>query len=212
MAKPKTEFAINQKVVYPSQGVGTVTDVFKKEFKGEMVYYYKIYIPVSEMTVMVPVMNSHLLGIRAIVSKEEAQKAIDMIADNFEPATSDWKLRYQINLELLKKGTVQDITQIVRSLYYRSKVKELPIQERNLYENAKTLLKDELSEAMGISPEEVEALFHAKLEPLGLKVDKKVSSVLDDDADEFDDEDDEDVKFSGRDDSDDEDDEADDEE
>ncbi|MBQ5400337.1 MAG: CarD family transcriptional regulator [Treponema sp.] len=212
MAKPKTEFAINQKVVYPSQGVGTVTDVFKKEFKGEMVYYYKIYIPVSEMTVMVPVMNSHLLGIRAIVSKEEAQKAIDMIADNFEPATSDWKLRYQINLELLKKGTVQDITQIVRSLYYRSKVKELPIQERKLYENAKTLLKDELSEAMGISPEEVEALFHAKLEPLGLKVDKKVSSVLDDDADEFDDEDDEDVKFSGRDDSDDEDDEADDEE
>ena len=164
------------------------------------------------MTVMVPVMNSHLLGIRAIVSKEEAQKAIDMIADNFEPATSDWKLRYQINLELLKKGTVQDITQIVRSLYYRSKVKELPIQERKLYENAKTLLKDELSEAMGISPEEVEALFHAKLEPLGLKVDKKVSSVLDDDADEFDDEDDEDVKFSGRDDSDDEDDEADDEE
>ena len=213
MAKPKTEFAINQKVVYPSQGVGTVTDVFKKEFKGEMVYYYKIYIPVSEMTVMVPVMNAHLLGIRAIVSKEEAQKAIDMISENFEPATSDWKLRYQINLELLKKGTVQDITQIVRSLYYRSKVKELPIQERKLYESAKTLLKDELSEAMGISPEEVEALFHAKLEPLGLKIDKKSNSPLDEDSDEFDDDEDEDdVKYSGRDDSDEDDEEADDEE
>ncbi len=213
MAKPKTEFAINQKVVYPSQGVGTVTDVFKKEFKGEMVYYYKIYIPVSEMTVMVPVMNAHLLGIRAIVSKEEAQKAIDMITENFEPATSDWKLRYQINLDLLKKGTVEDITQIVRSLYYRSKVKELPIQERKLYESAKTLLKDEISEAMGITPEEVEALLHAKLEPLGLKADKRAVSASDDDSDEYDDEEDEDVKYSsGGDDADEEDDESDDEE
>lgn len=192
--------------------MGTVTDVFKKEFKGEMVYYYKIYIPVSEMTVMVPVKNAHLLGIRAIVSKEEAQKAIDMISENFEPATSDWKLRYQINLELLKKGTVQDITQIVRSLYYRSKVKELPIQERKLYENAKTLLKDEISEALGISPEEVEAMFHAKLEPLGLRVDKKITSTMDDDSDEFDDEDDEEIKYSSHDDSDDDDDESDDEE
>lgn len=210
MAKPKTEFSINQKVVYPSQGVGTVTDVFKKEFNGEMVYYYKIFIPVSEMTVMVPVQNSHLLGIRAIVSKEEAQKAIDMISENFEPATSDWKLRYQINLELLKKGKVDDITQIVRSLYYRSKVKELPIQERKLYESAKTLLKDEISEAMGIDPEEVEALLHEKLEPLGLKLDKKTTSYLDDDGEDFEDEEDE--KFSSNnEDSDDEDEDSDDE-
>ena len=57
MAKPKTEFSMNQTVVYPSQGVGKITDIFKKEFKGEMVYYYKIYLEDSDMYVMVPVMN-----------------------------------------------------------------------------------------------------------------------------------------------------------
>lgn len=187
MAKLKTEFAINQKVVYPSQGVGTVTDVFKKEFNGEMVYYYRIYIPVSDMYVMVPVKNSSKLGIRSIVSKEEAQKAVDMISENFEPSTTDWKQRYQENLDLLKKGSIEDITKIVRSLYYRSKQKELPIMERKLYDNAKKLLEDEIAEALGISPQEVEAMLHAKLEPLGIKIDRK-SENSDDDADDFDDE------------------------
>ena len=189
MAKPKTEFSVNQKVVYPSQGVGKITDIFKKEFNGEQFYYYNIYLEVSDMNVMVPVDQSSSLGIRAIVSAEEAQHALDMISDEFDPPTSDWKLRYQMNLELLKKGTIEDIASIVRCLYHRSKVKELPILERKLYDNAKKLLEDEIAEAMGKDTKEVEAMLHAKLEPLGARIEKK-SSVFDDDDDddEFDDE------------------------
>lgn len=187
MAKPKTEFSVNQKIVYPSQGVGLITDILKKEFNGEMVYYYKIYLEVSDMHVMVPVANSASLGIRAIVSKSEAQKALNMISEDFEPPTSDWKLRYQMNLELLKRGSIADIASIVRCLYHRSKVKELPIQERKLYDSAKKLLEDEVAEAFGISVKEVEEMLHAKLEPLGLKIEKKQSYADDEDEDEFED-------------------------
>ena len=98
MAKPKTEFSVNQKVVYPSQGVGKITEIFKKDFNNEPTYYYKIYLEVSDMNVMVPVSKSKDLGIRAIVSKDEAQAALNSISDDFEPPTSDWKLRYQMNL------------------------------------------------------------------------------------------------------------------
>ena len=186
MAKPKTEFSVNQTIVYPSQGVGKIIDVFKREFKGEMVYHYKIYIEVSDMNVIVPVDNAKLLGIRAIVSKAEAKKALESISDDYEPPTSDWKLRYQQNLDLLKKGTVGDIAAIVRCLYHRSKVKELPILERKLYENAKILLENEIAEAYGITPKEVEVMLHAKLEPLGLKIEKKQTFTEDeDDEDEF---------------------------
>ena len=186
MAKPKTEFSVNQTIVYPSQGVGKIIDVFKREFKGEMVYHYKIYIEVSDMNVIVPVDNAKLLGIRAIVSKAEAKKALESISDDYEPPTSDWKLRYQQKLDLLKKGTVGDIAAIVRCLYHRSKVKELPILERKLYENAKTLLENEIAEAYGITPKEVEVMLHAKLEPLGLKIEKKQTFTEDeDDEDEF---------------------------
>ncbi|MBR1913050.1 MAG: CarD family transcriptional regulator [Treponema sp.] len=184
MAKPKTEFTINQKIVYPSQGVGKITEIFKKEFKDQLVYYYKIYLEVSDMYIMVPIEKAEGLGIRSIVSKDEAQKALDMISEDFEPPTSDWKLRYQQNLELLKKGTIEDIASIVRCLYHRSKVKELPILERKLYDNAKKLLEDEIAEAFGISSKEVEVMLHAKLEPIGIRTEKKSPSYDDDEDDE----------------------------
>ena len=129
----ETEFKVDQKVVYPSQGVGIVKEIFEKTFKDEKILYYKIYIEASDMMVMIPVSKAQDLGIRQIVSKEEAEEALKLLSDEFEPITSDWKLRYQMNLDLLKKGTVKDIATIVRCLYNRSKVKELPIMERKLY-------------------------------------------------------------------------------
>jgi CarD family transcriptional regulator len=182
-----TAFKVNQKVVYPSQGVGKINAIKEKSFKNEMIPYYVIYLEVSDMTVMVPVAKAEELGIRAIVSKEEAQKALDLISEDFEPIPSDWKLRYQINLDLLKKGSVIDIATIVRSLYHRSKVKELPILERKLYDSARKLLEDEITFSLNIPREEVEALIHTHLEPLGdaAQHPAKEQAVLDDDDEEF---------------------------
>ena len=167
---------------------------------------YKIYIEASDMMVMIPVSKAQDLGIRQIVSKEEAEEALKLLSDEFEPITSDWKLRYQMNLDLLKKGTVKDIATIVRCLYNRSKVKELPIQERKLYDSAKKLLEDEISFALGKTPKEIESLIHEKLEPLGST--PKIKHIIaqdDDDDDEFDMDDEEDDKKRRADDDDDDD-------
>ncbi len=180
----ETEFKINQKVVYPSQGVGVVKEVFEKKFKDTTIPYYKIYIEASDMIVMVPVEKTEELGIRQIVSAEEAEAALNLLADDFEPITSDWKLRYQMNLDLLKKGTIKDIATIVRCLYNRSKVKELPILERKLYDSAKKLLEDEISFALGKSTKEIAEAIHFKLEPPGATPKIKHVLQLDDDEDD----------------------------
>ena len=104
-----TKFSINQKVVYPSQGVGIVTEVFEKSFREEMKLYYKIYIEASDMVVMVPVDKADDLGIRQIVTAKEAEEALNLLSDDFEPITSDWKLRYQMNLDLLKKVKIVNL-------------------------------------------------------------------------------------------------------
>ena len=160
-------FSVNQKIVYPSQGVGEIVEIKEKVFKGEPVLYYVIYIAVTDMTIMAPVGKAEELGIRAIVSAEEANAALEVMSEEFEQISSDWKLRYQTNLELLKKGSVNDIASIVRSLYHRSKVKELPILERKLYDSARKLLEEEISCALGISRDKAESLIHSRLEPLG---------------------------------------------
>lgn len=178
------KFEINQKIVYPSQGVGVVTEHFNKTFRGEDLPYYKIYIESSDMIVMVPVDKAEGLGIRAIVSADEAQKALDLLSDDFEPITSDWKLRYQMNLDLLKKGSIADIATIVRCLYNRSKIKELPILERKLYDSAKKLLAEEASIALEREEKEIESVIHTKLEPPGAA--PKVKKIIEDEEDEDD--------------------------
>ena len=182
MSEPK--FEINQKIVYPSQGVGVITELFQKNFRGEEIPYYKIYIESSDMIVMIPVDKAEGLGIRPIVSAEEAQKALDLLSDDFEPITSDWKLRYQMNMDLLKKGSISDIATIVRCLYNRSKIKELPILERKLYDSAKKLLEDEVAIAMGKTEKEVESIIHTKLEPPGAT--PRIKKIIEDEEDEDD--------------------------
>jgi len=165
MSKVKTKtFQVDQKVVYPSQGVGVIKSIVQKKFKDSKIPYYVIYVEVTDMTIMVPIDKAVELGIRPTVSKDEAAKALELISEDYEPIPSDWKMRYQMNLDLLKKGSIRDIASIVRSLYHRSKVKELPILERKLYDSALKLLVDETSISLRKSKEEIESMIFSRLE------------------------------------------------
>ena len=164
MSRAPKKFQIDQRVVYPSQGVGIIKSIEEKPFKENVILYYVIYLEVSDMTIMVPVDKAVGLGIRPIVAKDEALKALELISQDYEPISSDWKLRYQTNMDLLKKGSVNDIATIVRSLYHRSKVKELPILERKLYDSALKLLEDEVSYSLRKPKDEVENMIFARLE------------------------------------------------
>jgi CarD family transcriptional regulator len=181
--RPKNlPFKKNQQVVYPLQGVGKILSIENRIFKDKKTPYFIIYLEGADMTDMVPVDKAVSLGIRAIVSKKEAEKAIMFIAEDNEAIPTDWKLRYQMNLDLLKRGSVADIAKVVRTLYQRSKIKELPILERKLFDNALKLLVDEISFALDQKKEEVEQLIFTKLEAdLPEKLKTPAAAVHDDD-------------------------------
>jgi CarD family transcriptional regulator len=163
MSKSKS-FVVDQKIVYPSQGVGVIKSIVNKKFKDSKIPYYIIYLEVTDMTIMVPVDKAVELGIRPTVSRDEANKALELISEDYDPIPTDWKMRYQMNLELLKKGSIRDIASIVRSLYHRSQVKELPILERKLYDSAMKLLEDEISISLKKPKEDVQAMILARLD------------------------------------------------
>ncbi|MCL2792163.1 MAG: CarD family transcriptional regulator [Spirochaetaceae bacterium] len=164
IAELNTEFKFNQFIVYPIQGVGQIISIENKTFKNKEIPYYIIYFEVSDMTIMVPTDKAVEVGIRKIVAKKESEKALKIISEKDEPLTTDWKLRYQINLELLKKGAIGDIAKVVRSLYHRSKQKELPILERKIFDSAIRLLIDEISHSLSKTKNESEQLIFARLE------------------------------------------------
>ena len=175
--KTATTFQEKEQVVYPLQGVGQVKRIFKRDFKDEETLYYEIYLEVSDMTVFVPVDKAEELGIRAIVPKKQADSALSLIAEEFEPIPADWKMRYQMNLDLLKQGSIQDIATVVRALYHRSKVKELPILERKLFDSALKLLVDEVSFSLNKSKSDVEEIVFNRLESEPKKPAKKTAKA-----------------------------------
>ncbi len=158
------KYALHQKIVYPLHGVGEITSIEERVFLGKKTVYYIIYLDVPDMTVMMPVTEADERGIRAIVHKKEALKALTVVAKDAPPISADWKMRYQMNLELLKKGSVLDIAKVVRSLYNRSKIKELPILERKLFDSAIKLLIDEIAYSLHKEKDDVEAMIYKKME------------------------------------------------
>ena len=99
-------FGVKERVVYPGQGVGEIIEISEKKFKDDMLIYYVIYFEESDMTVLVPAVKADELGIRTIVSADEAQNALTFLSEKFDPIPSDWKMRYQMNLDLFKKGSI----------------------------------------------------------------------------------------------------------
>lgn len=164
LPQEKVQFAVGEHVVYPLQGVGVIKRIEERTFRGAVTMYYVIYLDISDMTVMIPVEKSNEMGIRPIVEQKEAQAAIDSISSKYEPMPVDWKARYQMNVDLLKQGSIASIAKVVQALYHRSKIKELPVQERKLYDNALRLLIDETSFSLKKDKKEIEMLVFSKLE------------------------------------------------
>ncbi len=157
-------FKVGEHIVYPLQGVGIIKEIQKKEFHGKNIMYYIIHLGVSDMVVMVPLTKAESLGIRSIVPKDEAEEALKFIAKKYKPVAIDWKMRYQMNLDLLKGGTILEIAKVVQGLYHRSKVKELPVQERKLYDSARRILTEEIALAIDSTIEEIDKKVFLSLE------------------------------------------------
>ncbi|AFG38676.1 CarD family transcriptional regulator [Spirochaeta africana] len=182
--KKPAAFKAGQEIVYPLQGVGTIQKIEEREFQGNPMMYYVIYLEVSDMTVMVPIDRAEELGIRAIVSAKDAEHAMQLVGEASDPIPADWKMRYQMNLDLLKEGSVSDIARVVRSLYHRSKIKELPILERKLFDSALTLLVAETASALGKTKKEMEEAIFTRLESEKPELAEDEEDTMTDDLDE----------------------------
>jgi CarD family transcriptional regulator len=163
-SEKQVNFSLGDHVVYPLQGVGVINKIEEKTLRGNTSLYYEIFLEISDMTVMIPVNKIEELGIRGIVDASEALSAIQSISNKMEQVPVDWKARYQMNVDLLKEGSIASIAKVVQILYHRSKIKELPVQERKLYDNALRILIDESALALGRPKEELEAMIFGKLE------------------------------------------------
>jgi CarD family transcriptional regulator len=147
-------FKVKDEIVYPMHGIGVIEAIERKTVLGKKDEYYIINILNSGMKVMIPVKNAETIGIRGIINKKEISKVLHLLKK--PPATTEenWKLRYQINIDKVKSGSIMEVSCVLRDLYRRGKEKDLSIMERKLYENAYQLVIYEIALAKKIEIEE----------------------------------------------------------
>ena len=143
-------FKVKDKIVYPMHGIGSIESIERKTVLGKKDEYYIINILNSGMKVMIPVKNAETIGIRGIINKKEVTKVLNLLKKPPVDTEENWKLRYQINIDKVKSGSIMEVSTVLRDLYRRGKEKDLSIMERKLYENAYQLVIYEIAFAKSI--------------------------------------------------------------
>ncbi len=158
------EFVVGDNAVYPGHGVGEVTSIETKEIMGSKQTFYSIRIMESGMKIMVPKSNVTNVGLRPIISKDEAGKVLEILKQkNIKIDNQTWNRRYREYMEKIKTGSVYEIAEVLRDLFLLRVDKELSFGERKMLDTARSLLFKELSLATSQTElseqEDVRAIF-----------------------------------------------------
>lgn len=142
--------------VYPAHGVGEIMDVETKTIAGEEHSFYVMKIMDTSMVVMIPCDTSESVGLRRIISSQEAETIFEILAEkDVEIASQPWNQRYRDYMEKIKTGSVDKIASVLRDLFVLQVDKDLSFGERKMMDTAKSLLIKEISLAKDMSEEQV---------------------------------------------------------
>lgn len=159
-------FKVGDHAVYPGHGVGRVAAVETKEILGTMHMFYSLLILETGMKIMIPKSNVESVGLRPIISKEEAEKVIEILkVKEVKIDNQTWNRRYREYMEKIKTGSVFEIAEVLRDLFLLKVDKELSFGERKMLDTARNLLLKELTLATSqdelFSDDEVKHIFGA---------------------------------------------------
>jgi CarD family transcriptional regulator len=150
-------FNVGDKAVHPAHGVGEITSIEKRDIAGSRRSFYILNILDTGMTVMVPTDGVERLGLRAVISKKDAQKVVAILKKDEVAVTSQpWNRRYREYTEMLKSGSPFEVAKVLRDLYRLKGDKELSFGERRLLDQARSLLVTELALARRCKEQRVE--------------------------------------------------------
>ena len=97
-------YQIGDKVVHPMHGAGVIDSIVQKKVAGQLQDYYLLKLSVGSMTVMIPTGNTQEIGVRPVVSDQEAENLISAMEHIEVDMTQNWNRRYRENMVRLKSS------------------------------------------------------------------------------------------------------------
>jgi len=160
------EFNVGDKAVYPAHGVGIIRDVVTVDVDGERATFYVLKILDNGMTIKVPVQNARSIGMRGVITREYVDKVYEILRDRDVPTDNQtWNRRHRDYMSKIKTGDPLEVAKVLRDLALLKSEKALSFGERKMFDQARTLLVQEIAVARDadekIVGEEIDRLFAA---------------------------------------------------
>ncbi len=186
-AAARLTLAVGDRVVYPNQGVCRVTAVESKDIAGQRLMFVTLKREEDNAVVMVPEAKVVSIGLRKVGDSTQVDGIFEFLRSDSDKANLDWKQRARANVERMSQGGLMGLAEVVKGLQVLSELRPLPAKERELYDNARHLLVEEIAASLKIDPADAEDTVDVILFPPGKERPKRTAEEfrlpsLDDDA------------------------------
>jgi len=151
--KVKKVFATKDFVVYPTHGVGQVTDIEKREVVGQKLEMYVIAFPNIDMLVRVPVDKTKLNNLRKVSKPGKIQTVFKILTEKARVKRTMWSRRAQEYDQKINSGEIEQMAEVVRDLNRADSQAEQSYSERQLFELAYGRLLREVIVSLKITDE-----------------------------------------------------------
>ena len=137
-------FSIGDLVVHPMHGAGMIDGIVREKIAGVTQEYYVFKMPVGGLLLKIPVSNSQAIGVRPVMSRDEAERLIAAIPEMEVENNANWNKRYRENMARMKSGDLYEVSRVVKALMHREKQRGLSNGERKMLHNARQILISEI--------------------------------------------------------------------
>ena len=168
-------FSVDDRVVYPNQGVCRISGIELKEVAGQRLTFVTMRREEDGALVMVPEQKIHSIGLRKVASILEVEKVFAFLKSDSDKANLDWKQRARTNTDRMHQGGLQGLAEVVKGLQVLSELRPLPTKERELYDTARHLLVLEIAASLGLSSCDAEDAIDVVLFPPGRERPKRTT-------------------------------------
>ena len=156
-------FEIGDKVIYPNHGLGIVERIETKTIMGTTCGFYQLRMA-NETTVFVPVDNVDGVGLRRAITDNEVERLFSLLGDGKIDSHQNWKGRFKDNSDRMRTGSIYDVVEVLKSLTFLAKSKNLSFREKRMLDRAKFLVISEISEVAHEKSEAIEQKVDLALE------------------------------------------------
>jgi len=138
------EFQVGEKVVYPSHGVGEITEIESQTIADTKLEVYVISFPQDKMTLRVPVSKATVSGLRTLANKSSINEVYTILNSKPKRGNKMWSRRAQEYEAKINSGEIEAVAEVVRDLY-KNVDNDRSYSERTIYESALNRLASEIA-------------------------------------------------------------------